>query len=325
MSTYVSIGVVAFCIALAWLARLTLPLHRALRVRNAFLLRRGRREDFDWTPADVPAGFRLETSAPPQAIAEAVRESGALAKQDDWARALALVTMLVRHARAGGPVRADLTTTWRAIVAGSGYCADYVRVYMAAATAAGLFCRQWAFSFDGFGGHGHTFVEIFDRQRGRWAFIDVHNNVYAVATGSSIPLDALSLHEALLAPSPAIEFVRAGEGRLGYPHVHKLHDYYRNGAPQWYLWWGNDVIARSQTGLAGALGRVSGRLSHRFGAALLRVPSIVAWSGDANEHAIRRMEALRKRTCLAFAAVLASMAILVVAALWPAAAETARG
>ena len=216
VSNYVSFGAVALCIALAWLARLTLPMHRAVRVRNAFLLRRGRREDFEWTPAQVPPGFRLERHAPPAAIVSAVRDSGALERPDDWARALALVTMLVRHARRGGPVRADLTTTWREIVAGHGYCADYVRVYMAAASAAGLFCRQWAFSFDGFGGHGHTFVEVFDRQRGRWSFIDVHNNVYAVETGSLVPLDALSLHEALLSTSPAIEFVRAGEGRLGY-------------------------------------------------------------------------------------------------------------
>jgi len=195
---------------------------------------------------------------------------------------------------------------------------------MAAASAAGLFCRQWAFSFDGFGGHGHTFVEVFDRQHNRWSFIDVHNNVYAVQTGSLVPLDALSLHEALLSTSPAIEFVRAGEGRLGYVHPHKLLEYYRSGAPEWYLWWGNDVIARSETGLAGLLGRISGRLSHRCGAALLRLPSIVAWSGERNEQAIQSMESLRKRTRFALAAVIASMAVLLVAAVWPA-AEATRG
>ena len=114
----------------------------------------------------------------------------------DWAQALALVTMLVRHWKRMGPIRADLSTTYTLIVSGVGYCSDYVRVYLAASNATGLFCRQWAFSFDGFGGHGHTCVEIYDRQRGKWVFVDVLNNVYAVAAGQQEPLSVLELRSA---------------------------------------------------------------------------------------------------------------------------------
>ncbi len=57
--------------------------------------------------------------------------------------------------------------------------------------------RQWGFSFDGFGGHGHTVVEVYDRQRGKWLLLDVFNNFHAVdasqrrtARGAGIPKGA---------------------------------------------------------------------------------------------------------------------------------------
>ena len=151
--------------------------------------------------------------------------------------------MLVQHCAARkAAIRADLATTCAGIVAGNGYCADYVRVYLAAARSAGLFCRQWAFSFDGFGGHGHTFVEVYDRERGRWSFIDVHNNVYAVLAGTDVPSTRLRCARALLATRrlPSSSGAPAPVGP-GFPHFDKLLDYYRRGADEWYLWWGNDV------------------------------------------------------------------------------------
>ncbi len=189
---------IALAVALGWLVYLTLPYAQAVRVRNAFLLRRGRPEDFSWTPAAIPGDFRSERMTPPNAIRGAVESAGIEKLAGDWQRALALVQMLVQHSQREGGIRADLATTFKGIVAGYGYCADYVRVYLAAARSAGLFCRQWAFSFDGFGGHGHTVVEVYDRERDRWAFLDVHNNVYAVLAGTDVPIDALALRRALL-------------------------------------------------------------------------------------------------------------------------------
>ena len=232
-------NVVALIAGTGWLAKLTLPFSQAVRVRNAFLLRRGLPEDFNWTPSSIPSGFRVEHGRAPSVIDQAVRDNGLQNADQDWVRALGLVTMLVRHGRNEGAIRADLVTTYNGIVAGKGYCSDYVRVYLAAAISADLFCRQWAFSFDGFGGHGHTFVEVYDRQRARWIFVDVHNNVYAVLSGTDEPIDALTLRQALVTSPASIEFRRAGPGRLGFEHFHKLLDYYRRGASQWYLWWGN--------------------------------------------------------------------------------------
>jgi hypothetical protein len=287
---------IALAGALGWLVWLTLPYAQAVRVRNAFLLRRGRPEDFSWTPAAVPGDFRAERMGAPGAIQGAVESAGVGKLAGDWPRALALVQMLVQHSQHEGGIRADLATTFNGIVAGYGYCADYVRVYLAAARSAGLFCRQWAFSFDGFGGHGHTVVEIYDRERDRWAFLDVHNNVYAVLAGTDAPIDALALRRALLAAPASIEFRRAGPGRLGFPHFDKLFDYYRRGANEWYLWWGNDVISRERLGL---LRRLSGPLAHRLDSTLGRLPPLVILATPENERAIVRMEALRGRVVTA--------------------------
>lgn len=289
----------ALIAAVAWLAWLTLPTAQAVRVRNAFLMRRGRLEDFDWTPTRAPQDFRAERRTPPGVIAAAVEASGVLRAASDWQRARGLVEMLVRHARHEGGIRADLAATFTGIVAGYGYCADYVRVYMAAASGIGLFCRQWAFSFDGFGGHGHTFVEIYDRQRDAWAFIDVHNNVYAVLPGSEAPLNALALRKALLHAPASVEFRQAAAGRLGFPLVEKLRDYYQRGAGEWYLWWGNDVVSREQGWLVRAAGRFSGQLSHLTANVLGALPRLVILATPDNERAIAHMEALRRRVAAA--------------------------
>jgi hypothetical protein len=299
----------ALAVAATWLARLTLLPAQAVRVRNAFLIQRRGPESFAWTPENVPPDFRVEHRPPPKVIDEAVAVAKVRAASGDWEQALALVTMLVSHWTRIGPIRSDLTRTYALIVAGVGYCSDYVRVYLAAASAIGLFCRQWAFSFDGFGGHGHTCVEIYDRQRGRWIFVDVFNNVYAVLAGNSEPISVLQLRGALLAKIP-VEFRRAGPGPLGWEHFDKLLDYYRRGASQWYLWWGNDVVTRESAGLAGALSPISARLSHRVSSAF-HLPPLVPVMTAENEHAVRRMERLRRQVVGTALVVLVLAVVLV--------------
>lgn len=290
----------ALALAAAWLASLVVPYDRAVRVRNAFLLRRGSESDVDWTPDAVPRDFRVEHLPAPREIAAAVEREGVRDIEGDWPRALALVTMLVRHAKQEGHARADLVTTYREIVAGGGSCADYVRVYLAAAHDVGLFCRQWGFSFDGFGGHGHTFVEVFDRDRSQWSFIDVHNNVVALEEGSEVPLGAIAVRALLSARPSALRFVAAGPGRLAWAQPSKLLAYYQRGADEWYLLWGNDVVSRD--------GRL-GRWSHRLQSALARLPPFLALVTARNEAAFARMLALRSRVRRA----VATIAILVVA------------
>jgi hypothetical protein len=310
-----SVAIIALILASLWLVSQVVPLERAIRVRNAFLLRRGRDEDFAWTPVSPPAGYRVETTNPPIEIERALNEAGVMRIDDPWARARAIVTMLVSHARGEGAIRADLATTFRGIVAGRGYCADYVRVYLAAASHAGLFCRQWAFSFDGFGGHGHTFVEVFDPARDAWAFLDVHNNVYATLGGSSTPLSALELRRAILASPAELEFRRAGPGRLGFPHPHKLLAYYRRGVAEWYLFWGNDVISRDATRIMRPIASRIGTLLHRVRGATWRLPPFVALATPENDVEVKRMERLRRHVVAAIVFAGGSCALLLVSRL----------
>ena len=98
----------------------------------------------------------------------------------------------------------------------------------------------------------------------------------------------------------------------GFPHFDKLLDYYRRGANEWYLWWGNDVISRERRGL---LRRVSGRLAHRLDSTLGRLPPLVILATPENERAIVRMEGLRRRVITASALSVALVASLGIAAL----------
>jgi hypothetical protein len=140
----------------------------------------------------------------------------------------------------GGPIQSDLRDTHRRIVErGEGYCADFVRVFQAMATAAGMSVRAWAFSFDGFGGHGHVWPEIWNRQVGAWQLLDVFDNYRFVDGGRT--LSALQLREALLARSPTLALEPAvPSARTGFVHESKAWEYFRKGLDEWYLWWGNN-------------------------------------------------------------------------------------
>ena len=217
-----------------------------VRMRNALLVVDGPSSDFDWTPATRPAGFEIDSVPPDALFAGAVRRLQLDALPDDWARAVAISEHLLTSSKTlvGKAIQADLDTTYRRIVErGDGACADFVRVFSALAITAGIPVRSWAFSFDGFGGHGHVVPEIWNRQLGRWQMVDVFNN-YAMVDMNGRPLSALEFRRALLDKSTTVQLVPlVASARPGYIHEEKAWAYYRNGAPQWYLWWGNQAFA----------------------------------------------------------------------------------
>src|SRR5437870_908320 len=208
-------GLIAFC---AWRAR---PVTEVVRWRNALLLERSRSGDFTWIPPHFPADFKVERMRPYAEFREIVDSLGIGPVRSDWDNALTLAAHLVERAEDEGAIQADLITTYRAIRSGGGYCADFVKVYLGLAHASGLAARQWAFSFDGFGGHGHTVVEIFDRQRGKWLLLDVLNNFHTMDAGTGEPLSALEYRDALLGARGQAVMRANGPGRLGFIHEHK--------------------------------------------------------------------------------------------------------
>ena len=217
-----------------------------VRMRNALLVVDGPASDFDWTPSTRPAGFEPDPGPPDALFADTVRRLQLDTLPDDWARAVAISRHLPTSGKTlvGDAIQADLDATYRRIVErGDGYCADFVRVFSALAITAGIPVRSWAFSFDGFGGHGHVVPEIWNRQLGRWQMLDVFNN-YAVVDMSGRPLSAQEFRSALLAEATTVQLrPLVAAARPGYIHEEKAWAYYRDGAPQWYLWWGDQAFA----------------------------------------------------------------------------------
>jgi hypothetical protein len=216
-----------------------------VRMRNALLLVDGPESDFEWTPATRPAGFKLDATAPDPMFVEAVRGLQLDKLPDDWARAVAISQHLLTSSKPllGGAIQSDLKTTYRRIVEhGDGYCADFVRVFSALAVTAGIPVRSWAFSFDGFGGHGHVFPEIWNRQLARWQLVDVFNN-YAIVDTAGRPLSAAEFRRALIESTAGVQLrPLAALAPPGFTFEAKAWEYYSRGVPEWYLWWGEQAF-----------------------------------------------------------------------------------
>jgi len=303
MSWALLVNALALILVAGYVARKAYPATEAVRVRNAFLIEPSTVADFEWTPSSVPDSFRQETQSATREFVEVVHRLGATSLHTNWDKALAIAGHLSERAADRGPIQSDLATTYRRIRGGYGYCADFVRVFLALAHAAGLFARQWAFSLDGFGGHGHTFVEVYDDSRGKWLALDVHNNFHFADAASGEPLSAFELREALSDGRRALDMRPNGSGRSGFVHAEKGRDYYRRGLDEWYLWWGNAVFSYDAQPLVALARRLSDRLAHVAGHLTGVQPRMRILPTPENAAQRRRMAGLKAR--LGWAAVLA--------------------
>lgn len=240
---WLSVGVLVACVLS--LAPYMTSSTELVRMRNALLLLESTPTDFTWTPANIPPSFKQEPGPIDPFFADVAQKLGLAALPTDWDRALAISGHLLGSSPVlkGGAVMSDLRGTYKRIVAtGDGYCGDFVDVFMAIALASGMPVRAWAFSFDGFGGDGHIWPEIWNRQLGRWQLVDIFNNYYFFET-AGVPLSALEFRQALLQKSPQLKLTPLyPSARVGYIHEEKAWGYYRRGLPEWYLWWGNDLF-----------------------------------------------------------------------------------
>lgn len=309
MTPGVAANLLVLGVLAGYLLKQAWPLTEAVRLRNALLLDPASDDDFNWTPDTWPGDFRRER-LPPGADFVAIVAALDLDRLGDWDKALRLAGHLAEHAQDKGPVQDDLAATYRGIREGYGYCADFVKAFLALAHAARLDARQWAFSFDGFGGHGHTFVEVFDHGRGKWLFIDPHNNFHVVDAANGEPLSALEFRDSLLDRRGPVRMQPNGPGRPGYVHEHKALDYFRRGAAEWYLWWGNAVFTYYAHPLVRLAGRVSRTLAHLAANIAGVQPRIRIYPAPESREAAQRMFALRLRLKLIAVAALLLMLLL---------------
>ena len=216
-----------------------------VRMRNALLLVDTQSHRFDWTPSTVPEDFMQERGAIDPVFVEAAERLGLASKHSDWDKVITISQHLLSNPQLlGSPIQSNLRDTYQHILKdGTGYCGDFTRVFMAFAIAAGIPVRAWAFSLDGFGGHGHIWPEIWNRQLHRWQLVDIFNNFYFHGQ-DGIPISAADFRHAMLAVPGSIHAARLSPGaRPGYEHEHKLWAWYRQGLAEWYMIWGNNVFS----------------------------------------------------------------------------------
>lgn len=297
-------NILAIGLALGYLSSLAIPASEATRLRNAMLIDTVTTREVDWSPGRIPTSFKQESMAPSALYVEVIRVLGVSSMGSDWEKALAIASHLTKNAKDLGAIQSDLDTAYRAIVSeGRGYCADFTQVYLGLAHAAGLFAREWGLSFDGFGGHGHAVVEVFDRQRGRWLWLDVYNNVHAVDSVTQEPLSSGEFRAYAVGTRPHTVVRPNGPGRLGYVHNHKLLEYYRQGASEWYLWGGNAVFTYEAHPLVRAGSVIAGPMSQFLAIVAGVHPRILIVPDAGNAMQRARMAALRS-TLIAIAGLL---------------------
>jgi hypothetical protein len=311
-SAALTVNLVLIGAVVAYLVSRAYPLTELVRVRNAMLLARTRPGDFDWTPENAPPDFRFERRQPSPEFVEVVHALGVDRLDDDWQKALALAGHLTEVSRGAGPIQSDLATTYGRIREGGGYCADFVRVFLALAYTADVVARQWAFSFDGFGGHGHTFIEAYDRRLSKWLFLDVYNNFHAVNPVSGAAMSAFEFRVALEGPVGTFDLRPNGPGPPGFRYPERALEYYRRGLGQWYLLWGNAVFSGDANPIVRAAFRISGGLGRLVTTFIGAQPLIRVLPTAENGVMVASLAGLRRRVCAATVALLALLVGLVV-------------
>jgi hypothetical protein len=288
-------------LALVMLAALSLAPYMTsstelVRMRNALLLDDRFDAAQDWAPPAFPPDFKLETAAPYPEFAAAVQKMGLLSMPNDWDRALAISKHLLGSSPVltGGAIQSDLLDTYRRIInRGEGYCGDFVDVFIGLANAAGMPTRPWAFSFDGFGGHGHIWIEIWNRHAKAWQLVGIFNNNYFVLEDNR-PLSALEFHRALKERPEAIRMLPLYAGaRRGMPIEATAWSYYLRGWPEWYQWRGTNVFSYDQQRLMPRLNAVSNSLGQLYGIVAGVSPRLVILSSSENYAAHESLRRLR--------------------------------
>lgn len=266
-----------------------------VRLRNALLLLDGETRSFDWTPDAIPADFLLERGASDPLFVDAANRLGLAGMASDWERVIAISRHLLSNPRLDGPpIQSDLRDTYRRIIDdGDGYCGDFTRVFMAFAVAEGIPVRAWSFSFDGFGGRGHVWPEIWNRQLGRWQLVDIYNNFYFPGQ-DGLPMSALDFRRTMIAQPASLrrELLHPG-ARPGYALEDTLQDWYRRGLDGWYLAWGNNVFSYDKAIMVRHLGRVSRSLEQLDAIAMGVYPKVNLLRTESNQARVEAMWRLR--------------------------------
>ncbi len=285
-----------------------------VRMRNALLVTASEPGDFDWKPEAMPASFLLERGPPDPYFVALAAQLDLAAKSSDWERAVAISQHLLSNPELNGiQIKGDLRGTHQRILErGDGYCGDFTRAFMALSIAVGVPVRAWAFSFDGFGGHGHILPEIWNRQLQRWQLVDVYNNYY-FHRKDGVALSAAELRAELALPARSIFRAPLSPGaRPGHEIEEKAWDYFKRGLPEWYMVWGNNVFSYDRAVAQFGVGRYSRSLEQLAGIAAGAYPPVKLLETAQNRSAVAGLWNVRWSLLLAVVMALAGFCGMIV-------------
>lgn len=313
------IGLVVLALSFLSLAPYLTSSTELVRMRNALLLIDEKGHGFDWTPDAVPPDFMLERGPADPVFVEAAERLGLERMSSDWDRVSAISQHLLSNPHlVGTPIQSDLRNSYRGIIDnGTGYCGDFTRVFMAFAITAGIPVRAWAFSMDGFGGNGHIWPEIWNRQLKRWQLVDIFNNFYFRGR-DGVPISAAEFRHAILSDPKSIHRALLYPGaRPGYEFEEKMWAWYRRGLPEWYMLWGNNVFSYDKALAVCSLGRFSRSLEQMEAIAIGVYPRVVMMVDDANRDQASALWRLRMHLFIvAWAGSLAALVALFCSVAW---------
>lgn len=310
---------VLICILLGdvlWVVSSATPSTEAVRLRNALLAQSGKPSDFTWLPDEHPDSY-LQEKLPDTGqfnVISQVIGSDNVKDKTEFEKSLIIARHLLQVDKAkGGGILKDSYTAYQTIIKeGTGYCADFTQVFNAIAHAESIPVREWGMSFDGFGGWGHAFNEIYDFRLKKWIFIDVFNGFYVRNRRDGQLLSVLEFRDKLINNLSAdLEIVPIKKNRFGFRDALQALQYFDRGKDQFYLYWGNNVNSYESHPLIRLATPISRHLEQITAVAIGIHPKIKIIETKSNKVLIAQLFDLKIKLISAFiGAVILSIAIV---------------
>lgn len=268
-----------------------------VRLRNAVIFDVKNIQELDWTPQEVPTRFLWDTGAPSKEIKQAARRFAEKQLDGDSARHLAIriAGSLADHAsRSGRPIQSNTTNAYRQITEnGLGYCSDFTQVMNGLLLAANVPIREWGMSFDRFGGDGHAFSEIYDKELAKWIFIDSFYSFF-VTDNLGTPLSVAEFRAALRKNAlKDVRLVVINQNGFRMPSSEYALKYYADGSDELFMYWGNNVASYDSNVILKNVGRYSRSLEQIAAIILGLLPRIAIIPTAENKNDIAYLNQLR--------------------------------
>ena len=285
----------------SWLLYMANDPFENVHVRNSFIAEVGSPADFDWIPGQPASGFLQETGNAPTVIVKAVRATIRSNSLSNFKKILILARHLEQGPGTGEGIMSNTVDTYQQILTTKrGFCSDYSQVMIGLGYAAMVPVREWGMSFDSFSGNGHAFNEVYDTILGKWVFFDSYDSFYVVDKLTNEPLSVLEFRSRLLHGQDEnnLRIIPILPQRFSFKSNKHALDYYRKGADEMFLYYGNNVFSYDNEPFVKWLGKYS-RALETVAAIILGVqPKIKIIASASNLESIEELFSLRNRVLI---------------------------